>query len=180
MSISLTGRESECVRLDALLDAAREGTSAALVLRGEAGAGKSALLDHAVDRAPDLLVLRGIGLESEAELPFGALHSMLYPHLDLLEAIPEPQAAALRGAFGLTGTPVENRFLIGAGTLSLLAALAERQPVLCLVDDAQWLDQGSSEALLFAARRFHADAIAMLFAVRETSVPFATAGIPAL
>ncbi|WP_218920417.1 AAA family ATPase [Lentzea guizhouensis] len=175
----LVGRDGERDHVERALGQASAGRGAALVLRGEAGIGKSALLDHAVAAAQGMRVLRGVGIESEAELAFGALHLLLYPYLDRLDLLPGPQAAALRGAFGLSddsATP----FLIGAATLTLLAELAAEQPVLCVVDDAQWLDRGSSDTLLFAARRFQADPVVMLFAVRDTAVPFATPGVEEL
>ncbi|NRN65115.1 Helix-turn-helix transcriptional regulator [Kibdelosporangium sp. 4NS15] len=125
-------------------------------------------------------MLRGVGIESEAELAFGALHLLLYPYLDRLDLLPAPQAAALRGAFGLSDAAATNPFLIGAATLTLLAELAAEKPLLCVVDDAQWLDRGSSDALLFAARRFQADPVALLFAVRDTAVPFPTPGLEEL
>ncbi|MQY10954.1 hypothetical protein SRB5_10680 [Streptomyces sp. RB5] len=125
-------------------------------------------------------VLRGVGIESEAELAFGALHLLLYPYLDRLDLLPGPQAAALRGAFGLSSESSANPFLIGAATLTLLAEMAAEKPLLCVVDDAHWLDRGSSDALLFAARRFQADPVAMLFAVRDTAVPLRTPGIEEL
>jgi hypothetical protein len=125
-------------------------------------------------------IVRGVGIETEAELPFGGLHLLLHPFIDGVDALPRPQAAALLAAFGLSEAPVHNRFLVGAATLTLLAELAVERPLLCLVDDVQWLDRASSEALLFAARRLHADPIAMLFAVRETGQPFPTPGIEVL
>lgn len=176
----LVGRDGERDHVERLLGQASSGRSAALVIRGEAGIGKSALLDHAVATAHGMRVLRGVGIESEAELAFGALHLLLYPHLDRLDVLPGPQAAALRAAFGLSDSTATNPFLIGAATLTLLAELAAEKPLLCLVDDAQWLDRGSSDALLFAARRFQADPVAMLFAVRDTAVPFHTPGIEEL
>ncbi len=176
----LIGRASERAAIGELPAAARAGGSRALVLRGPAGVGKSALLDDAVRCAGPMLVLHGVGTESEAELAFAALHQMLHPHLDRLDALPAPKAAALRGAFGLTDDDVPSRFLVGAATLTLLAALAESVPVLCVVDDVQWLDQGSADALLFAARRFQADPVAVLFAVRESSAPFPAPSLPSL
>ncbi len=122
-------------------------------------------------------VVRAAGVESDSELAYGGLHQLLFPHLDRLDALPVPQATALRCAFGLAEGDEANRFLISAGALSLLADLAEDAPLLCVVDDLQWLDQGSVEALLFAARRFVADPIAVLFAVRETFVPFEISGV---
>ncbi|MGW6929930.1 helix-turn-helix transcriptional regulator [Lentzea sp. NPDC054927] len=176
----LVGRDGERDHVERSLEHASSGRSTALVVRGEAGIGKSALLDHAVATAQGMRVLRGVGIESEAELAFGALHLLLYPYLDRLDLLPAPQAAALRGAFGLSSDTATTPFLIGAATLTLLAELAAEQPLLCVVDDAQWLDRGSSDALLFAARRFQADPIAMLFAVRDTAVPFHTHGIEEL
>ncbi len=176
----LVGRDGERDHVERSLGQASSGRSTALVVRGEAGIGKSALLDHAVATAGDMRVLRGVGIESEAELAFGALHLLLYPYLDRLDLLPGPQAAALRGAFGLGSDTATTPFLIGAATLTLLAELAAEQPLLCVVDDAQWLDRGSSDALLFAARRFQADPVVMLFAVRDTAVPFHTPGIEEL
>ncbi|MEJ3653315.1 LuxR C-terminal-related transcriptional regulator [Actinomycetes bacterium KLBMP 9759] len=175
----LVGRVDEQAAIEDVLTAAETGRSRALVVRGEAGIGKSALLDHATTSWRHR-VLRSVGIESDAELAFGALHMMLHPYLDRLDAIPGPQADALRAALGLVGTPTPSRLLVGAATLSLLAELAAEMPTLCLVDDAQWLDQGSSDALLFAARRFRADPVAMLFGVRETAVPFRTPGLDTL
>jgi DNA-binding CsgD family transcriptional regulator len=176
----LVGRDGERDHVERSLGQASSGRSTALVIRGEAGIGKSALLDHAVTTAHGMRVLRGVGIESEAELAFGALHLLLYPCLDRLDLLPGPQAAALRGAFGLSSDTATTPFLIGAATLTLLAELAAEQPLLCVVDDAQWLDRGSSDALLFAARRFQADPVVMLFAVRDTAVPFHTHGIEEL
>ncbi|ONI76270.1 LuxR family transcriptional regulator [Actinosynnema sp. ALI-1.44] len=176
----LVGRVEERGHVERLLEQASSGHSAALVVRGEAGIGKSALLDHAVASAHGMRVVRGVGIESEAELAFGALHLLLYPYLARLDLLPGPQAAALRGAFGLCGDTATNPFLIGAAVLTLLAELAVEKPLLCMVDDAQWLDRGSSDALLFATRRFHADRVAMLFAVRDTAVPFHTPGVDEL
>lgn len=177
--MSLVGRDVEQARIESLLKDARDERSGALGLRGAAGMGKSALLDHAVSTAEEggMRVIRAAGVESDSELAYGGLHQLLFSHLDRLDALPAPQARALRCAFGLSEGDEANRFLISAGTLSLLADLAEDGPLLCVVDDLQWLDQGSVEALLFAARRFVADPIAMLFAVRETVVPFMTAGV---
>ncbi|WP_181787305.1 ATP-binding protein, partial [Streptomyces phytophilus] len=177
--MSLVGRDAEQARVQRLLADARDERSGALGLRGAPGIGKSVLLDRAVSlaRAEGMQVVRGAGVESDYELAYGGLHQLLFPHLDRLDALPAPQATALRCAFGLAEGDA-NRFLISAGILSLLADLAEDSPLLCVVDDLQWLDQGSVEALLFAARRFVADPIAVLFAVRETSAPpLAIAGV---
>jgi len=154
----LRGRRAEQERIEALLAAAREGISGALVIRGEPGIGKTALLEHAAQRAEGMRVLRGAGVESEAELPFAGLHLLLRPAADALEALPGPQRRALVGVFGLGEPGTGDRFLVGAAVLSLLGHLAEAQPVLCLVDDAQWMDRPSVEALLFAARRLDREA----------------------
>lgn len=177
--MSLVGRGVEQARVRRLLADARGERSGALGLRGAPGIGKSVLLDHAVSiaGAEGMRVVRGAGIESDYELAYGGLHQLLFPHLDRLDSLPAPQATALRCAFGLAEGDDANRFLISAGLLSLLADLAEESPLLCVVDDLQWLDQGSVEALLFAARRFVADPIAVLFAVRETSVPSVLAGV---
>src|SRR6267142_67963 len=149
----LVGRGVECAAVERLLLEARESRSGALVIRGEPGIGKSALLGYAVERAEDLNVLRGVGIESESERPFSALHRLLLPVLDQVGGLPEPQAEALRGACGLSAGHASDRFLIAVGVLSLLAEAAEEQPLLCVVDDAQWLDGATAEALSFAARR---------------------------
>jgi DNA-binding NarL/FixJ family response regulator len=166
----LRGREVQQAIIDALLSQARTGASGALVLRGEPGIGKTTLLDYAADLAQgDMPVLRAVGVESEAELPFAGLHQLTRPALDHLGALPGPQRLALSAAFGLTAGPggpaaAGDRFLTGLGALSLLAEIA---PVLCLVDDAHWLDRASADALLFAARRLHRDGIVMIFASRD-------------
>jgi DNA-binding CsgD family transcriptional regulator len=166
----LVGRDRERAEIWALLEAARSSRSSSLVLRGEAGIGKSALLDDARDRAVDMHVLTARGVESESELAFAALHQLLRPALTHLDRIPAPQAAAVGSALGLGGQSAEERFLVFAGCLSLLSELAERRPVLCLVDDAHWLDAASSDALQFVARRLDAEGIVMLFAAREGDV----------
>ncbi|MFI9552312.1 helix-turn-helix transcriptional regulator [Nonomuraea endophytica] len=170
----LQGRKSELAAIERLLGTARAGGSGALVLRGEPGVGKSALLEHAGRMADGFAVLRGSAVESESELPFAALHQILRPVLDHLDALPEPQAAAVRTAFGLATGGVADRFMIGLATLTLLA---ENAPLLCLIDDAQWLDRASAEALLFAARRLHAEGVAMLVSARDEA---SLAGLPEL
>ena len=177
----LYGRDVERATIGALLDGARISESGALVLRGEAGIGKSALLEDARDRATDMHVLAARGVESESELPFAALHQLIRPALDRLDALPAPQAGALRSALGLGETAGQERFLVFSACLSLLAELAERRPVLCLVDDAHWLDAASSDALQFVARRLHAEGIVLLFAAREGEVrSFEAADVPSL
>jgi DNA-binding CsgD family transcriptional regulator len=175
----LVGRGVECAAVERLLFEARESRSGALVIRGEPGIGKSALLEYAVGRADDMRVLRGVGIESESELAFAALHGILRPVLDRLDDLPEPQADALRGAFGMTSGRASDRFLIAVGGLTLLSEAADEQPVLCVVDDAQWLDGGSAEALAFAARRLEAEGVVMLFAARDGEA-HALDGLPEL
>ena len=146
MFVSLQGRQIRQAAIDALLGQAEAGASGALVLRGEPGIGKTALLDYAADRASGQMpAVRAIGIESEAELPFAGLHQLVRPALDRLGALPGPQSAALAAAFGLAQTAdgptsAGDRFLVGVGALSLLAEIA---PVLCLIDDAHWLDRAS-------------------------------------
>ena len=174
----LHGRSAETARIDELLAAAREGRSAALVVRGEAGVGKTALLDYAAEAAAGIRVLRGTGIESEAELPFAALQLLLRPGLGRLDVLPPPQARALRGAFGLAGTPGADRFLIGLAALSLLSELAGDEALLCLIDDAHWLDRASADALLFAARRLESEGVVLLAAARDDG--FDAPGLPEL
>ena len=166
MSHVIVGRASELDRIAATLASAAAGEASALVLRGEPGVGKSTLLDAARARADGFLVLATSGVESEAELPCAGLHQLLWPLLGALDALPSPQAAALRAALALDSGAATDRFAVYAGTLGLLAAAAEEQPLLCLVEDAHWLDTVSAEALTFAARRLTGERVAMLFAVR--------------
>jgi AAA ATPase domain len=163
----LQGRGSECQALDRLLERLCSGCSAALVVRGAAGIGKTALLDYAAERASDLRVLRAVGVESEMELPFAGLHQLCGPMLDRLGHLPSPQRDALGTAFGLQAGPAPDRFLVGLALLSLLSEVAEQRPLVCVVDDAQWLDHASAQALAFAARRLLAESVLMVFAVRE-------------
>src|SRR3954447_9182233 len=163
----LLGREDERLALDRLLAEAREGHSGVLSLVGEPGIGKTALLEHAAHCAGDMRVLRARGIQSEAEVPFAGLAELLRPALPALDRIPPPQASALAGALALEPATAQDRFAVGAATLSLLSAWAEESPVLVIVDDAHRLDAASAEALLFAARRLLADPIAVVLAVRE-------------
>jgi DNA-binding CsgD family transcriptional regulator len=177
----LYGRDAERARIGELLTAARDSRSGAVVLRGEAGIGKSALLEDAREQAADMHVLSARGVESESELPFAALHQLLRPALGTLDALPPPQAAALRGALGLGERTGDDRFLVSLAALTLLVEFAESRPVLCLVDDAHWLDTPSADTLVFVARRLEADRIALLFAAREGEERrFEGAGIPVL
>jgi DNA-binding CsgD family transcriptional regulator len=177
----LVGRGAERERLDRILAAARTGLSGTVVLRGEPGVGKTSLLDYAQAAAPDLTVLRVDGIETEIGFSFGALHQLLRPYLDRTGVLAPPQRTALELAFGLHEGPAPDRFLVGLAALGLLADQATRQPLLCLVDDAQWLDRESADALAFIGRRLYADSIAMVFAVREPAAsPGLLGGLPEL
>jgi DNA-binding CsgD family transcriptional regulator len=177
----LLGRDAERARIGALLEAARASRSGALVVRGEPGIGKTALLEDAREQARDMQLLVARGVETESNLPFAGLHQLTRSALHLIGRLPPPQADGLRGALGLADTGRGDRFLVSAASLTLLSELAEGGPVLCLVDDAHWLDAPSSDALLFVARRLGAEGIAMLFAARETDdVHFEAPGVPAV
>lgn len=143
------------------------GASGALVIHGEAGMGKTALLEYARGLAGPGRVLRTVGIESEMELAFGGLHQLLWPVASLLERLPRPQAAALSAAFGVSGEAVRDRFALGTAVLAILSQAAGGGPLLCVVDDSQWLDRASLDALVFAARRLHREGVVMLFAVRD-------------
>lgn len=162
----LFGRGSERGAIDAMVDDARAGQSGVLVLSGEAGIGKTALLDYAAERAEGCRVLRAVGVESEAELAFSALHELLRPIQDRLEELPDRQAEALRSALALGPAAELERFAVAAATLTLLASVAEEQPLICLVDDAQWVDAASLDALRFSCRRLAAERVAVLFGAR--------------
>jgi hypothetical protein len=178
--LMLFGRCEERGLVAGLLAEARTGRSGALVVRGEAGIGKSALLADAAERPGDLRVLRAAGAGTEAELASAGLQQLLRPVLDRLGRLPAPQADALRGAFGLVDAEA-SRFLVELGVLSLLAEVAEERPLLCLVDNAQWLDRASAEALVFVARRLHAEPIVLLLAARDDDVrQFEAPGVPSL
>ena len=164
----LRGRRSECQALDRLLEAVRGGRSGALVLRGEAGIGKTALLEYAIESASDLRVVRAVVVESEMELAFAGLHQLCAPMLDRIDRLPGPQHDALGIAFGLRAGAVPDRFFVGLAVLSLLSEVAEERPLVCVVDDAQWLDRVSAQTLGFVARRLLAESVLVLFAVRES------------
>src|SRR5271170_1799612 len=176
--VMLLDRLPERAALSGLLEAARAGRSGVLVVRGEPGVGKTALLDWAVESAAGLRVARVAGVESEMELAFAALQQLCAPMRDQLAGLPDPQRAALGVAFGLATGTASDRFLVGLAALSLLSAVAERQPLLCVVDDAQWLDRASAQALAFVARRLLADPVALVFAAREEGEEFR--GLPEL
>src|SRR3954470_2549640 len=175
---TLRGRRTECETLDHLLESVRGGQSAALVLRGKPGIGKTALLEYAIDAASDLSVVRAAAVESEIELPFAGLHQLCVPMLDRLACLPAPQRDALETVFGLRSGPPPDRFFVGLALLSLLAEAAEAGPLLCVVDDAQWLDRESAQALAFVARRLSAEAVAIVLASREPNDDFG--GLPEL
>ena len=164
---ALRGRRHECEMLDGLISQVRGGHSAVLVLRGEAGGGKTALLDYTAQSAAELRLLRASGAESEMGLTFAGLHQLCAPILDQLECLPGPQRDALASVFGLTAGPAPDRFLVGLGLLSLLSQAARDCPLTCLIDDAQWLDQESAQALAFAARRLPPAPLLLVFAARE-------------
>jgi DNA-binding CsgD family transcriptional regulator/tetratricopeptide (TPR) repeat protein len=176
----LRGRRRECAALDGLLEAVSAGESRALVVRGEPGMGKTALLEYAVQRASNCRVVRAAGVESEMELAFAGLHQLCAPLLDRLVQLPPPQRDALRTAFGLSVGDAPDRFLVSLAVLSLLCDAAEEQPLVCLVDDAQWLDRASEQALAFVARRLLAESVALIFAVRARSEEQELAGLPEL
>ena len=158
----------------------RAGQSRVLVLRGEAGVGKTALLEYLLERASGCRVARAAGVESEMELPFAGLHQLCAPMLDRLERLPGPQRDALGTAFGLREGDAPDRFLVGLAVLSLLSDVAEERPLVCVVDDAQWLDRASAQALAFVARRLVAESVAMVFAVRESGDEQDLTGLPEL
>src|SRR3954469_6879764 len=164
---ALHGRRSEREALDGLLEAARGGQSRVLVVSGEPGVGKTALVESAVGSASGFRVLRAVGVESEMELAFAALQQLCAPMLDRLDRLPGPQQDALGVAFGLRAGDVPDRFLVGLAVLSLFSEVAQEQPLVCVVDDAQWLDRASAQALVFVARRLLAESVALLFATRE-------------
>ncbi|MHB8693483.1 MAG: helix-turn-helix transcriptional regulator [Solirubrobacteraceae bacterium] len=177
----LFGREREREALDRLLDGVRGGRGGVLVVHGDSGVGKTALLEYAAEAGHDFRIARTFGVEAEMELPFAAVQQLCSPFLELMERLPQPQHDALGVAFGLIGEPAHptpNRFLVGLAVLGLLAEAADEQPLVCVVDDAQWLDSASAWTLVFVARRLLAEKIALLFATRELGD--ALAGLPEL
>jgi hypothetical protein len=176
----LRGRRRERDRLNGLVAAAKAGRSQVLVLRGQPGIGKTALLDFLVERPAGCQVRRVAGVESEMELPFAGLHQLCSPDLDRLDDLPAPQRDALRTTFGMRLGSAPDRFLVGLAVLTLLSRVAEEQPLTCVVDDAQWLDQASARILEFVARRLAVEPVAMVFAVRETDEKPTLTGLPEL
>src|SRR3954451_2257199 len=170
---TLRGRRDELAALDGLLDGARAGRSGVLALRGEAGIGKTALLEHATALASGFTLLRAMGVESEMELPFAALHQLCAPIHDFVDRLPAPQRDALEITFGVSAGAPPDRFLVALATLSLFSEAAQERPLLCVIDDAQWLDRASAQALAFVARRLLAEPVVLLFAAREATEAFA-------
>jgi len=169
----LVGRQRERDVLDRVLEAARGGHGGVLVVYGDPGVGKTALLEYAATAAPDFGVARAVGVEGEMELAFAALHQLCSPNLDLIDGLPDPQREALEVALGLSAGRTPDPFLVGLAVLNLLSEAAEERPLLCVIDDAQWLDRASARVLAFVARRLLAERIAMVFAAREQIVSLA-------
>src|SRR5467141_2193679 len=162
----LLGRQRERAVLERLLDTARNGHGSVLVVHGEPGVGKTALLEYAVEAGRDFRVVRAAGVEGEMELDYAALQQLCSPILEFIGRLPDPQRDALEVAFGLSAGQAPSPFLVGLAVLGLLSEVAEQQPVLCVVDDAQWLDDASAQALAFVAHRLLAERIALAFATR--------------
>ncbi|MCG7206687.1 helix-turn-helix transcriptional regulator [Streptomyces arenae] len=177
---ALVGRQHECTELDNLLAGLRAGGSRVMVVRGEAGIGKSVLLEYVAAQASRVRVTWARGVEADMELPYASLHQVCAPFLDGVEELPQPQRDALRVAFGTAAGDPPDRFLVGLAVLTLLTRASETRPVLVLVDDAQWLDQVSLQTLEFVARRLLTEPVAMVFAVRDPEGQSALAGLPAL
>jgi DNA-binding CsgD family transcriptional regulator len=176
----LRGRRNECDALDRLLESVRSGQSRVLVLRGEEGVGKSALLEYLVERASTCRIARAAGVESEMELAFAGLQQLCAPLLDRQERLPGPQRDALGTALGQRDGAAPDRFLVSLAVLSLLSDAAEERPLVCLVDDAQWLDRASAQVFAFVARRLLAESVGLVFAVREPSLEQELTGLPEL
>jgi hypothetical protein len=174
----LHGRRGECETLDRLVADVRAGQSRVLVLRGEPGTGKTALLDYLAQRAAGCRVARVTGVEPETEMAFAGLHQLCAPFLDRLGHLPDPQRDALHTAFNMRGGNVPDPFAVGMAILSLLSDLTQERPLVCVVDDAQWLDQASAQALAFVARHVAAAPAAVVFAVRQPADARGLAGLP--
>ena len=175
--LQLHGRQSECDALDRLVASVRAGQSAALVVRGEAGVGKTALLDYLQEHSPSCRIARAAGVESEMELPYGGLHQLC---AQLRDRLADPRHDALSTAFGLTAGPPPDRFKVGLAMLNLLSEVAEDEPLICLIDDAQWLDRVSAQTLAFVGRRLVAERVAMVFAIRDPTDGIELTGLPEL
>ena len=177
-AMGLLGRRGEREVLDRLIDDVRAGQSRALVVRGEPGVGKTALLEYLVEQASGCRVVRAAGVQSEMELAYAGLHQLLAPVVDRLARLPVPQRDALRTAFGVSPGPTPDRFLVALAALSLLSEVAEERPLICVVDDEQWLDRASAQVLAFVARRLEAESVGLVFAARATNDDLA--GVPVL
>ena len=177
---ALFGRHNECLILDGVVAGARAGQSQVLVVRGEAGIGKTALLDYLETNAAGCRIARLAGAEAEMELAYAGLHRICSPFLDRLDRLPDPQRTALSIAFGLIGGDAPDRFMVGLAVLDLLADRAEERPLICLIDDAQWLDRVSAQAVAFVARRLVAERIVLAVAIREPSDERDFVGLPDL
>ena len=176
----MRGRRTERKALERLLADARKERSGVLVVRGEAGVGKTVLLEHLAERADGFRIVRAVGVESEMELPYAGLHQLCAPLLEGLQDLPAPQRDALSTAFGLGAGEPPDRFLVGLAVLSLVSEAAEGQPLLWIIDDAQWLDRVSAQTLAFVARRLLAERTVVAFGVREPSGEQELAGLPEL
>ena len=174
----LVDREADRESLDEGLGTARAGSSYVVVLLGDAGIGKTTLLDYMVEMATGFRVVRAYGFESESAIGFAGIHQLLAPFLHRLDALPAPQARALRQVFGAESGGPPDRFLVGLGALTLISDVAAQQPLLCTVDDAQWLDSSSADVLGFVARRLHADPVAIVFAQVGDQLRRSLAGLP--
>ena len=177
-ALPLAGRRDELSVLGGLIDAVREGESRVLVVRGEPGVGKTTLLEHLAGQEHGCQVARASGVQSEMELAFAGLHQLCAPMLDRAERLPLPQQDALRTAFGLVTGPPPDRFIVGLAALNLLSEVAAERPLICLIDDEQWLDQASAQALGFTARRLGAEPVGLVFATRDPGAELA--GLPEL
>jgi len=174
----LRGRRGECGALDRLIEAVRAGASRVLVVRGESGVGKTALLDYLAGHASGCWVVRAAGVQTEMEFAFAGLHQLCAPMLDHLDRLPVPQREALRTAFGISAGPAPARFFVGLAVLSLLSEVAEERPLVCVVDDEQWLDRASAQVVGFVARRLAAEPVGLVFAARDPGEELA--GLPAM
>jgi hypothetical protein len=174
----LTNRDSERAVLDRFVARVRAGEGQALVVQGEPGMGKTMLLDYLAGQAEGCRMARAAGVQSEMELAFAGLHQLCAPLLDHARRLPDPQNDALRTVFGLSAGPTPDRFMVGLAVLSLLSEAAGEQPLICVIDDEQWLDRASAQTLTFAARRLAADPIGVVFATREPGAELA--GLPEL
>ena len=175
----LKDRRRECGALGQLIEAVRTGQSRALVVRGDPGVGKTVLLDYLAGQARGCRVARAMGVQSEMELAFSGLHQLCAPMLDHLDRLPVPQRDTLRTAFGVAVGPPPDQFLVGLAGLSLLSEVAGERPLVCVIDDEQWLDRASAQALGFAARRLAADPVGLVFAARQGRRPAAGPRNPA-